>query len=485
MRVSASLYVQEGVCMAFEFERKITPKLILSIIATGLTSFCGIIVETSMNVTFPTLMSEFGIGTSTVQWITTGYLLVLAVILPTSSFLNKRFKLRTLFIAAASLFILGTLLCAWSPVFAVLLIGRLIQGAGTGIAMPLMFNIVLQQVPYDKTGMMIGVASILTTIGPAIGPTVGGLVVTYMGWRMIFVILLPILIFALLAGIFCIRQSSELSKPSFDVPGYIIIIICFVSLVIGSSMAGDLGWASPVVIGLIVLCVIMAAIYFIYAKKKDEKAILNVSVFKYKGFNLCLIAYAVFMFICLAMSFIIPNYTQLVNGHTALQAGLAMMPGCLVMSLIGPFSGKLYDKIGGKVPFMVGGCFIIIAQILFNIFIRQATILTFILIYLVFALGVGLSSSNSMTHGLKQIPENLQADGNAIYNTLQQLFAAIGTSITSSIVALAQAKTGETYYGTINGSANAYIMLLILAVANMVIMLFVVADIRKKEKAAR
>ena len=467
-----------------EFERKITPKLILSIIATGLTSFCGIVVETSMNVTFPTLMSEFGIGTSTVQWITTGYLLVLALVIPTSSYLNKRFPLKNLFITASILFIAGTLLCAWSPAFFVLLLGRLIQGAGTGIALPLMYNIVLQQVPEKNVGMMMGVATMITSIGPAIGPTVGGLVVTYMGWRMIFVILLPLLVFALIAGIFCIRQSSELSKPSFDGLGYLIIIVCFAALVIGSSLAGDYGWASPLVIGLLVLCVVMAIVFYFYARNR-EHALLNVSVFKYKDFNLCLIAYVIFMFTCLSMSFIIPNYTQLVNGNTALQAGLAMGPGCLLMAVIGPFGGKIYDKVGGKLPLRLGVTFLLIAQILFNVFVRQANILTFILIYLVFAVGVGLSSSNCMTHGLKQIPASMTADGNAIYNTMNQLFAAIGTSITSSIIALAQAKTGETVQGTINGAAHAYIMLLVLAIVEFVLITIITSHIGKNEKKAR
>ena len=468
--------------MAYEFERKITPKLILSVVAAGLASFCGMIVETSMNVTFPTLMTEFGITTSTVQWITTGYLLILALVLPASSFLNRRFRLKSLFIVAVSLFIAGLLLCAWSPTFAVLLAGRLIQGAGTGIAMPLMFNIVLQQVPHDRNGMMIGVASILITIGSAIGPTIGGLVIAFMGWRMIFVILLPVMLFALIAGIVCIRQSAELSKPAFDVPGYLIILVCFASLVVGSSLAGTLGWGSLPVIGLLVLCVLAAAGYWLYASKKGERAILNISVFRYRDYTLCLIAYSVFMFICLSMSFIVPNYLQLVNGHTALAAGLAMMPGCLIMSGISPLSGRLYDRLGCRIPFLAGGCLVIIAQILFNLCIRQADLTVFILIYLVFAFGNGLCFSNAMTHGLKQIPEQLNTDGNALFNTFQQLFAAIGTAITTSLINQAQNATGETVQGTINGAANAYHMLLVLAVVNVLLLLFVVRDDRRQKQ---
>lgn len=194
-----------------EFERKIDHKLILSIIAAGIMSFSGVVVETAMNVTFPTLMKEFQVGTSTVQWITTGYLLVLSVIIPASSWLKRRFRTKALFLTANLLFIAGTILCVFAPTFALLLLGRLIQGIGTGIALPLMFNIVLEQAPYDKMGSMIGIASLITAIAPAVGPSLGGMLVNLLGWRMIFVVLLPLLILSLFFGLSCFCwQSAQL-----------------------------------------------------------------------------------------------------------------------------------------------------------------------------------------------------------------------------------------------------------------------------------
>ena len=153
-------------------EKKIDAKLILSIIAAGIMSFSGVVVETAMNVTFPTLMKEFNIDTSTVQWITTGYLLVLACIIPASSYLKKRFTTKSLFVTAICLFIIGTVMAAAAPVFSLLLAGRLIQGIGTGIALPLMFNIVLEQVPEERLGLMMGIASLITAMAPAVGPSV-------------------------------------------------------------------------------------------------------------------------------------------------------------------------------------------------------------------------------------------------------------------------------------------------------------------------
>ena len=175
----------------FTFERRLDARLIIAVVATGLMSFTGICVETAMNVVFPTLMREFNIPTSTVQWVTTIYLLVLAIIIPASSWLKKRFMTRTLFGASLALFIAGTLLGLWSPNFAVLMLGRVLQGAGTGITLPMMFNIIVEQVPTKNIGMIMGFATLTIALGPAVGPALGGFIINCAGWRMIFGSLLP------------------------------------------------------------------------------------------------------------------------------------------------------------------------------------------------------------------------------------------------------------------------------------------------------
>ena len=176
------------------FQRRADLRFFLSIIAAGLLSFTGVVIETAMNITFPTLMQEFAISTSTVQWITTGYLLILAIVIPTSSYLKQRFAMKRLFLAANLLFLTGTLLDATSASFAQLLFGRLLQGAGTGIALPLMFLIVMEQAPLDKMGLMMGAAMLVCALAPAVGPSVGGYIVSTFGWRMIFIALLGLIV---------------------------------------------------------------------------------------------------------------------------------------------------------------------------------------------------------------------------------------------------------------------------------------------------
>lgn len=192
--------------------QKISAKLYGAILATGLMSFCGVIVETSMNVAFPTLMTQFKVSTNTVQWLTTIYLLMVATVVPLSANLKRAFKTRNVFLTANLLFITGVVLDLITPNFSLLLIGRVIQGLGTGIALPLMFNIILEQVPPQRTGFMIGVGTLITAIAPAIGPTFGGLVVANLSWRYIFAFLLPILIFSLILGLFTIKQTTQFKR---------------------------------------------------------------------------------------------------------------------------------------------------------------------------------------------------------------------------------------------------------------------------------
>lgn len=200
-------------------EKRVDLKLILAIVAAGLLSFCGVIVETAMNITFPKLMREFALNTATVQWMTTAYLLVVAIIVPISAFLKRRFRTKTLFVTANLLFILGLVVDATATSFPVLVTGRIIQGLGTGIALPLMFNIIIDWAPARQKGTLMGIGTLITAIAPALGPTFGGLIVSWMDWHWIFVLLIPVLVISLVLGLYAIRQAQPTVKVGFDVVG--------------------------------------------------------------------------------------------------------------------------------------------------------------------------------------------------------------------------------------------------------------------------
>lgn len=463
--------------------RVLDARLLLSIIAAGIMSFSGVVVETAMNVTFPTLMHEFNIGTSLVQWITTGYLLVLALIIPTSAYLKRRFATRSLFTAAISSFLAGTLLAAWSPYFNVLLIGRLLQGIGTGIALPMMFNIILEQVPGERLGFMIGIASLITAMAPAVGPSLGGMIVSYFGWRMIFVSLLPFLLLSAILGIKNIRQAGKLEQSSFNFSLYLLLIIGFSSLIFATSIASDFGWFSIEVLALFAICLI--ALTAFYKQSLNSNApLLRVEIFRYLPYTLSTASLLLVGFICLGLGFLIPNYAQLVSHTDAFTAGCLLLPGCIIGAMLAPISGRLLDKFGAKRPILLGNASILVSVICYSLYPGELSSLLFIIFYLFFAFGQGFSMGTIMTNGLSQLPEELNADGNAAMNTLLQLAGAVGTAVISTIVATAQAADPSNIaHATMLGSRHGFFVLAVSAVLILCCSLKVFALIKNKQLA--
>ncbi len=367
---------------------KISPKVIGAIIATGLMSFCGVIVETAMNITFPTLMKEFGVATNTVQWMTTLYLLVVASIVPLSATLKRRFKTKSLFLVAISFFIIGVALDGIAPAFWVLLLGRAVQGLGTGIALPLMFNIILEQVPTSKIGMMMGVGTMITGIAPAIGPTFGGVVVSTLSWRYIFVFLLPVLIIALILGLTCIEQKAATSSAKIDQLSVGLIILTFCGLIFGISNWGSQAFLSWSVAGALLVGG-LALIGFSVRSLQIAAPIINLRLFKIPAFVQAVIAFVCLQVSALAMSFLLPNYIQLVNHNTALIAGFVVLPGAALGAIAGPMSGKWFDRVGAKLPLRTSAVVILIGTAgmwLCGQHLRNIVILGW---YLLFMLGSG------------------------------------------------------------------------------------------------
>lgn len=354
---------------------------------------------------------------------------MLALVIPASSYLKRRFAMKALFLTAALLFLLGTVLAAAAPSFSWLLGGRLIQGVGTGLALPLMFNIVLEQAPLDKMGLMIGVASLITAVAPAVGPFAGGAIVEAFGWRMIFVVLLPLLFLSLVFGVTSIRQVSELVRMSFPWLEYLLLVCAFACFIFALTGASSAGWFSAHTLGLLAAAAVCAAAFYFHCKG-TQAPLIRVQVFRCAPFTLSMLAIVCVQMICLGIGFLIPNYAQLVLHQNAFAAGCLLLPGCIVGAAVSPFSGRLLDRFGAKRPILIGNLAILFAAVCFGAFTLQ-----------------------------------LNADGNAVINTTQQLGGAVGTSIVSSIVAAAQAQLpGDVVTGTMLGSHAAFMMLAALAV---------------------
>lgn len=464
------------------FERKMDAPLILSVLAAGLLSFTGVVIETAMNVTFPTLMREFGVSTSLVQWITTGYLLVLSIVIPTSSWLKSRFAMKPLFMTAAGLFLIGLLVDALAPVFPLLIAGRLLQGAGTGIALPLMFNIIMEQAPRDRLGFMVGAGMLVCALAPAVGPSVGGWVVHYFGWRCIFWFLLPVLVISLILGSLNIRQSSELTRPPFDLAGFILIAFCFTFFILFCSTLGNGTMGSAELIEL----VLAAAAFYFFCRHENsmagrgKKPLLHLAVFNSGPYTLAVLALGLIQFICLALGFLIPNFSQLVQGENPFTAGCILLPGCLIGALFAPVSGRILDRLGPKRPILFGSFCIILALLAFTRTFSFTTTMILTICYCIFTVGQGLTAGNTLTYGLSCLPQELKADGNAVSNTLQQLSGAVGTAVAAAIVSTAQVWYPGDFAGTTaHGTWQAFLLLFVLAVIQFI---FLFISFQREEK---
>lgn len=457
--------------------RQVSVKLYLSIIATGLMAFCGVLIETAMNITFPTLMKQFGVNTATVQWLTTGYLLIVSVFVPISSFLKRRFTTKQLFLTANLFFIVGLIICSLTNQFALLLIGRLIQGIGTGIALPLMFNIILEQAPINKIGFLMGIGTLVTAIAPALGPTYGGLLVD-INWHLIFGLLLIVMVIALIIGSFSITQVSKPQHIQLDLGSWFEVAIFFVGAILAFNTLAE-SVVVPIITGIIA---IIGMGLFIARSTKISNPIINMSIFKNAAFDFHLLSYLTFQIMNVGVAFILPNYLQFVNHSTSLNAGLLLFPGAACGAVLAPLSGKLFDTLGAKKPIYIGLVLQGSGLILLTVQALSANVVTILVGYILMMLGTGFAMGNIMTNGLSQVAREQNTDGNAAFNTLQQFAGALGTAVVSLIISVAQ--TPKNYaLSTALGAQHAFILLVILEVLNLIAISFGF-HLAKKNKAS-
>ena len=435
-----------------QFPTIISRRLILSIIAVGIMAFVGILTETMTNVLFPILMDQFHVSTATVQWLTTGYLLMVAIVIPISSYCNRRFTNKKTFIIAMVLCVAGLAFASVSVNFAMLMIARLLQGAGTGLALPLMFNIVLEQSPRKKLGLLMGFASMVCAIAPALGPTVGGVAVEFMNWHWIFAILIPFMVLAFFLGLAAVETRHPVHKLPFQYGQLTCLALAFVAFVFALDRVGALiranlegsATASQEAWMLVILCVVCVAAMVFYVKlsARSDQPLLQLDVLRDVPFRWHLVAYVLLETVTIGMSYLITNMSQLGYGSSSLTAGLLILPGALLGAALGPVGGALLDKFGAMRPIMVAMA-VALAGLLIMLFIPgSVNIWIRIIGYIVYMCGFTMSFANTMTAGLANIPPTLHADGNAMFNTLQQLGGAVGTTVMALCLSIAQAGHG-------------------------------------------
>lgn len=436
-------------------------KLLSAIISIGLLSFLGIVVETALNITFPHLTKYFSIPINQVQWLTTGYMLVSTSLIPLGSFFLKRFRVVTLFRVSCLSFLVGTLIASFSNSFNLVLLGRLCQGIADGIALPLMFAVILHQVPKKKVGTFMGIGSLVIALAPAVGPIYGGIIQDTLNWHFLFIILIPMIIVTWLLGELSIEQSSPIHYVPFDVRGGICLTIFLsTALMFIVNLTAN---SSSLKFNLILLgTVFFSGLLFLLNEKNKSHKLLELALFKNKRFLQLLSAFFLLQFSSLSMSYLIPNVLQILFDQSPGLVGFLVAPAAVIDAVLSVVAGIIYDKTTPSLP-IISGCTIIGLTFLgANLF--TPSIGGLVLIYMLFMVGLSFSYSNIMTYSLSKLPAGLVNDGNSIYMTVQAYSGAVGIAISSSVVSLLQKQQGSIISGTKLGLSINFLILFFVAV---------------------
>lgn len=407
------------------------PYAMIAILFVG--AFIAFLNNTLLNVALPTIMTEFAVKPSVVQWLTTGYMLVNGILIPASAFFVQRFTNRKLFITAMVLFSAGTLLAAFAPAFGVLILARMIQAAGSAMMMPLLMNVMLSAFPIERRGAAMGMFGLVMILAPAIGPTLSGFILEHYDWRALFEIILPFAIIVLLFAIFKLRNITPNSKVKLDVISLILSSIGFGALLYGFSTAGDKGWGAPIVYGTIIIGFI-SLILFVWRQLKLDEPMLDVRIYKYPMFALSSIISIVVSAAMFSGMILTPLYVQTIHGISPFHSGLLMLPGALAMAIMSPITGKLFDKYGARMLAIIGLTITTVATYLMSDLAKDTGYFYIMGIYTLRMFGMSMVMMPIMTNGLNQLPMIKNPHGTAMNNTLQQVSGAIGSAIFLTIM---------------------------------------------------
>lgn len=415
------------------------PYGIIAILFTG--AFVAIFNQTLLNIALPEIMVDLSVDAATAQWLVTGYMLVNGILIPASAYLIQRYSNRVIFIVAMSLFSLGTLLAALSPTFAILLIGRMVQASGAALMMPLLMNVMLAAFPVEKRGQAMGVFGMVMVVAPAIGPTLSGFIVQTYSWRILFFIVLPVALIPLLLGIFKLKNLTFQNRElSLDPLSLVLSSLGFGGLLYGFSSAGSLGWENPAVY-LTVAIGLLSLTVFVFRQMKLKEPLLELRVYKHPMFALSSVISVTLSMAMFSAMILMPIYIQTIKGISPIQSGLMMLPGALVMGVMSPITGRIFDRYGAKVLALPGLALVVITTYLFSNLTLDTGYYEIMAIYTLRMFGISMVMMPVMTNGLNQLPMKSYPHGTAINNTLQQVSGAIGSAF---LVTLMNTRTEST-----------------------------------------
>lgn len=455
-------------------------KTILAVLVS--TAFVMMLNETTVAVALPSIMVDYSISATTAQWLLTGFLLTMAVVLPITGWMLDRFTTRSVFMFATIAFLLGTVMAAVAPIFIMMLLARILQAIGTAVIMPLLMTVTMTLVTVPRRGTVMGLIGVVMAAGPALGPTVAGVVLSFTSWHGIFWVMVPLVAIAALIGVLKLTNIGARRATPFDLISVILSVFAFGGLIYGLSSIGvivDGGQAAVTVLIILAIGVVVLGL-FIWrqlARGKTSRALLDLRPLVVRNFTLSLIVMMGLMAALLGVVSTLPLYLQGALLVSALVTGLVFLPGGVLEAALSPLAGRLFDRFGPR-PLIIPGMVLVTGSLFWLSTVNEHTSVGLVVaIYAIFCVGLASLFTPVMTTALGSLPANLYGHGSAILNTLQQLAGAAGTAliitIYSNVGARAAANGTPEPVALAEGASSAFMTAGIVAAIALVVSFFI------------
>ncbi|NJI02432.1 DHA2 family efflux MFS transporter permease subunit [Staphylococcus agnetis] len=415
----------------YVFKKGITRNKILVAMVFGM--FITILNQTLLNTALPVINTDFNISASTGQWLMTGFMLVNGILIPVSAYLFHKFSYRSLFLVAMVVFTLGSFVCAIAWSFPVMMTGRVFQAIGAGVLMPLGTNVFMTIFPPQKRGMAMGILGVAMILAPAIGPTLSGYIVENFDWHVMFYGMFAVGFVSFMLSYIWFGIYQKTTQPKADIPGIIFSTLGFGALLYGFSEAGNKGWGSPEIIAMFLIGSTFT-ITFVIREMTMKAPMLDFGVLKYSGYTLTALINMIVTMSLFGGMILLPLYLQSLRGFSALDSGLLLLPGAIIMGFMGPIAGKLLDTIGIKPLAIIGLAITTYGTWELTQLTMKTPYSSILMIYMIRSFGMSFVMMPIMTAGMNALPARLISHGNALINTMRQLAGSIGTAILVTVM---------------------------------------------------
>lgn len=393
-------------------------------------AFLATFNETFLNVAFTPIMEDFIVNVNTVQWLTTGYLLVAAVFVPVANVLYHRFPTRPLFVSVVALMVGGSAVGALAPTFGVLLIARLLQAIGTGLLTPIGMNITLAVSPREKLGLNMGIMAAMTTLGPSLAIVLSGALLTIAPWTTLMWVFGGLCLAVLIAGAIILHNVVELGRPVLDIPSFLLVAVGLVGVLYGVTAAfGGSGLYAAIsgIVGLVALWL------FVIRQRRIEHPLLDLRPFASPPFVFGVLMTMLGLAFVFAMNVVIPLFLQSAHNVSPLGASLTLAPGILLTVVMGPVAGRLFDRHGGRWSIPLGFLTMAVFVTLVGVAAGYSSILLFGLLYIPAVLATAFVIGPSQTFALSHLDPETSPHGVTVVSTSFQIAGCVGTSLAAGV----------------------------------------------------